>query len=66
MRAERGRRIFRCEICGCQMVERQCKVSCPNCGNRFDCSDLTLDFGAEPGDEQPRSGSEHSSKRREA
>jgi len=26
------------------MVEWQCKISCLNCGNRFDCSDLNLYF----------------------
>ncbi len=35
---------FRCDRCGSQMVERNCKVICPNCGNRFDCSDLNLYF----------------------
>ena len=28
-----------CEICGGQMVQRQCKISCPNCGFTRDCSD---------------------------
>ena len=28
-----------CEICGSQMVQRQCKISCPNCGFTRDCSD---------------------------
>ncbi len=28
-----------CEICGAQMVQRQCKISCPNCGFTRDCSD---------------------------
>ncbi len=36
------RRIYTCDICGCQMEERECKVVCKNCGNRFDCSDLTI------------------------
>lgn len=31
-----------CDRCGHEMVERNCKVSCPNCGNRFDCSDLNI------------------------
>jgi predicted metal-dependent hydrolase len=26
------------------MCEKNCKVICPNCGNRFDCSDLNLYF----------------------
>lgn len=33
-----------CDRCGTEMVQRNCKVVCPNCGNRFDCSDLTLYF----------------------
>jgi transcription elongation factor Elf1 len=37
-------RRFTCDRCGMQMVERQCKISCLNCGNRFDCSDLNLYF----------------------
>ncbi|HTX89978.1 MAG TPA: hypothetical protein VMC09_02080 [Anaerolineales bacterium] len=37
-------RVFLCDRCGAVMVERQCKVVCPNCGNRFDCSDLNLNF----------------------
>jgi len=37
-------RIYRCDRCGTEMVERQCKVTCPNCGNRFDCSDLNIYF----------------------
>lgn len=28
-----------CEICGAQMNQRQCKISCPNCGFTRDCSD---------------------------
>jgi hypothetical protein len=28
-----------CEICGGRMVERQCKILCPNCGYTRDCSD---------------------------
>jgi uncharacterized protein len=31
-----------CDRCGHEMVERNCKVTCPNCGNRFDCSDLNI------------------------
>lgn len=31
-----------CDRCGAEMFERNCKVTCPNCGNRFDCSDLTI------------------------
>jgi predicted metal-dependent hydrolase len=33
-----------CDRCGSQMMERDCKIICPNCGNRFDCSDLTIYF----------------------
>ncbi|HLF03905.1 MAG TPA: hypothetical protein VI855_01620 [Dehalococcoidia bacterium] len=28
-----------CDICGSPMIERQCKVRCPNCGYTRDCSD---------------------------
>ena len=28
-----------CEICGCTMIERSCKIKCPNCGFTRDCSD---------------------------
>ncbi|MCC7118710.1 MAG: DUF309 domain-containing protein [Anaerolineales bacterium] len=37
-------RVWVCDKCGSEMHERNCKVSCPNCGNRFDCSDLNLYF----------------------
>jgi len=33
-----------CDRCGAEMRSAQCKISCPNCGNRFDCSDLNLYF----------------------
>ena len=33
-----------CDRCGIEMHERNCKISCPNCGNRFDCSDLNIYF----------------------
>jgi predicted metal-dependent hydrolase len=36
--------IYTCDRCGHEMVERNCKVTCPNCGNRFDCSDLNIYF----------------------
>ncbi|MGE5376971.1 MAG: DUF309 domain-containing protein [Bacteroidota bacterium] len=36
--------VYICDRCGSQMVERNCKVICPNCGNRFDCSDLNIYF----------------------
>ena len=36
--------IYRCDRCGHEMYEKNCKVTCPNCGNRFDCSDLNIYF----------------------
>lgn len=38
------RRKHICDRCGHEMYEKNCKVSCPNCGNRFDCSDLNIYF----------------------
>jgi predicted metal-dependent hydrolase len=38
------KRLWLCDRCGSQMHEKNCKVSCPNCGNRFDCSDLNIYF----------------------
>lgn len=38
-------RTWRCDRCGFQMVERHCKVLCPNCGARWDCSDVTIWVG---------------------
>jgi len=35
---------FICDRCGYEMYESNCKIICPNCGNRFDCSDLNLYF----------------------
>jgi predicted metal-dependent hydrolase len=37
-------RIYICDRCGHGMHENNCKVTCPNCGNRFDCSDLNIYF----------------------
>jgi uncharacterized protein len=37
-------RVWICDRCGTEMHEKNCKVSCPNCGNRFDCSDLNIYF----------------------
>lgn len=37
-------RVFLCDRCGFEMVEKNCKVVCKNCGNRFDCSDLNIYF----------------------
>lgn len=44
------RRVWQCDRCGFQMVERHCKVICPNCGARWDCSDVTIwvDDGHKP------------------
>jgi hypothetical protein len=38
------RRVYICDRCGHEMYEKNCKVTCPNCGNRFDCSDLNIYF----------------------
>jgi uncharacterized protein len=38
------KRMYLCDRCGHEMYEKNCKVTCPNCGNRFDCSDLNLYF----------------------
>ncbi len=38
------KRQWTCDRCGSAMYEKSCKVTCPNCGNRFDCSDLNLYF----------------------
>jgi len=35
---------FVCDRCGWEMYESNCKIICPNCGNRFDCSDLNIYF----------------------
>ena len=39
-----GRKAYICDRCGVEMYEKNCKVTCPNCGNRFDCSDLNIYF----------------------
>jgi Zn finger protein HypA/HybF involved in hydrogenase expression len=36
------RRIQICDRCGSEMIEEHCKVACPNCGARWDCSDLSI------------------------
>lgn len=41
---EREEHVYICDRCGHEMYEKNCKVICPNCGNRFDCSDLNLYF----------------------
>lgn len=33
-------REFSCTLCGAEMVGVHCKLICPNCGYREDCSDL--------------------------
>lgn len=38
------KRVWVCDRCGSEMYEKNCKITCPNCGNRFDCSDLNLYF----------------------
>jgi predicted metal-dependent hydrolase len=38
------KRTYTCDRCGSEMYEKNCKVTCPNCGNRFDCSDLNIYF----------------------
>lgn len=38
------KRLWLCDRCGGEMHERNCKITCSNCGNRFDCSDLNLYF----------------------
>lgn len=38
------KRVYLCDRCGSEMYERNCKVTCPNCGNRFDCTDLNIYF----------------------
>ena len=35
---------YACDRCGSKMTERNCKITCPNCGHRFDCSDLNIYF----------------------
>jgi len=38
------KKIWICDRCSSEMFEKNCKISCPNCGNRFDCSDLNIYF----------------------
>ena len=44
VRWNEAKHIYICDRCGSEMHERNCKVTCPNCGNRFDCSDLNIYF----------------------
>ena len=41
---EKQKQVYTCDRCGSLMHEKNCKVTCPNCGNRFDCSDLNIYF----------------------
>jgi rubrerythrin len=43
-KTQNSKRKYICDRCGYEMVERNCKITCPNCGNRFDCSDLNIYF----------------------
>jgi rubrerythrin len=36
------RSVYFCDRCGFEMIDRHCKVVCPNCGARWDCSDLNI------------------------
>ena len=38
------KQVYICDRCGFEMFEKNCKITCPNCGNRFDCSDLNIYF----------------------
>lgn len=44
VKMDERKHIRLCDRCGHEMVEQNCKVTCPNCGNRFDCSDLNIYF----------------------
>ena len=43
-KAQKREKAYICDRCGHRMYEKSCKVTCPNCGNRFDCSDLNIYF----------------------
>lgn len=43
-KTQNKKQTFICDRCGFEMYEKNCKVICPNCGNRFDCSDLNIYF----------------------
>jgi len=36
--------LIKCDRCGSIMTAGNCKITCRNCGNRFDCSDLNNYF----------------------
>ncbi len=40
--SRKQKKVYICDRCGTEMHEHNCKVTCPNCGNRFDCSDLNI------------------------
>jgi hypothetical protein len=40
----RGKLVVYCDRCGEKMNEQNCKLTCPNCGSRLDCSDLNVHF----------------------
>ena len=40
--AHEKKRSLICDRCGTKMVTGNCKVTCPNCGSRLDCSDLNI------------------------
>ena len=42
--SRKQKQVYICDRCGTEMNEHNCKVTCPNCGNRFDCSDLNIYF----------------------
>jgi uncharacterized Zn finger protein (UPF0148 family) len=41
---EKKTHVYTCDRCGFEMIEKNCKVVCPNCGSRYDCSDLNIYF----------------------
>ncbi len=41
---ENKKHVYLCDRCGFEMMEKNCKVVCPNCGSRYDCSDLNIYF----------------------
>jgi uncharacterized protein len=44
VKVSKAKKIHICDRCGFEMFEKNCKITCPNCGNRFDCSDLNINF----------------------
>ena len=42
--ADENKHIYLCDRCGFEMIESHCKIVCPNCGSRYDCSDLNIYF----------------------